>query len=175
LEAQPEQRFVLTILQPAITLDPSLFRRGDFLVVGRVSIFTVTMMCLCSSLVAGALQTATSAPATKASPPIITITDKDNGKDVDLTTGGTLIVKLTSNPSTGYAWAVSGDPSPLRLEKTSYVKNSQSAKIAGAPGMQVLRFAANASGMGTLTVLYRRSWEYNLPPAKTFSVRVNVR
>jgi len=144
-------------------------------VTGCVRIFNIAVMCLCFGLVAGALQTATSVPATKATAATVTITDKDNGKDVDLTTGGTLIVKLTSNPSTGYAWTVSGDPSPLRLEKTSYVKNSQSAKVAGAPGMQVLRFGANVSGMATLSLIYHRSWEYNVPPAKTFSLRVNVR
>ena len=29
--------------------------------------------------------------------------------------------------------------------------------------------------MATLTLVYRRSWEYNVPPIKTFTVRVNVR
>jgi len=126
-------------------------------------------------MIAGALQTSASTAPANASSPTVTLTDQDNGKDVDLTTGATLIVKLKSNPSTGYAWTVSGDPSPLRLEKTTYVKNSKSSKAVGAPGTQVLRFGVSSSGMATLTVVYRRSWEYNVPPAKTFSVRVNVR
>jgi inhibitor of cysteine peptidase len=125
-------------------------------------------------ITAEALQTAPSAWS-KVSSATVTVTGQDNGQDVDLTTGGILIVKLKSNPSTGYSWTVSGDPSPLRLEKTTYVKNSQSSKAVGAPGMQVLRFGVSSSGMATLTVVYRRSWEYNVPPAKTFRVRVNVR
>ncbi len=141
----------------------------------RVNILLIAALCFCSSLLAGARQTGSSASSSKASAATLTVTDQDNGKDVDLTSGGTLIVKLKSNPSTGYGWTVSGDPSPLRLEKTSYVKSSQSAKVVGAPGLQVLRFGATASGMANLTVVYRRSWEYNVPPAKTFSLRVNIR
>jgi inhibitor of cysteine peptidase len=145
------------------------------LVAARLNAFILAAACLCTGPPAGALQTASSTPSAKASAAALIVTDQDNGKDVDLTSGGTLIVKLKANPSTGYAWVVSGDASPLRLEKTTYVKNSQSAKVVGAPGMQVLRFGAHASGMANLTVIYRRSWEYNVPPAKTFSLRVNVR
>ncbi|MGA2905365.1 MAG: protease inhibitor I42 family protein [Candidatus Korobacteraceae bacterium] len=105
----------------------------------------------------------------------VSIADEDNSKDVDLTSGGTLIVKLKSNPSTGYSWAVAGDPSPLKLQKTSYRKNTASSKAVGAPGVQVFRFNASSAGMATLHLSYRRSWEYDVPPAKTFSVRVNVR
>jgi inhibitor of cysteine peptidase len=139
------------------------------------TIVTLAGLCLWIAMIAGASQTPPSASSTEASSPTVTLGDQDNGKDVDLTTGGTLVVKLKSNPSTGYGWTVSGDASPLRLVKTAYVKNSPSAKVVGAPGMQVLRFSAASSGMATLTVVYRRSWEYNMPPAKTFRVRVNVR
>ncbi|MGB8886279.1 MAG: protease inhibitor I42 family protein [Candidatus Korobacteraceae bacterium] len=138
------------------------------------SLLTIALLFFSTSALAHALQT-TPATSSKTSSSTITVTEQDNGKDIDLTTAGTLVVKLKSNPSTGYAWTVSGDPSPLRLEKTTYVKNSQSAKAVGAPGMQVLRFGVSSSGMATLTVIYRRSWEYNVAPAKTFSVRVNVR
>ena len=138
-------------------------------------IVTWAVLCLSTAMMAGALQTSASTAPANASSPTVTVTDQDNGKDIDLIAGNTLLVKLKSNPSTGYAWTVSGDPSPLRLEKTTYVKNSKSSKAVGAPGMQVLRFGVSSSGMATLTVVYRRSWEYNVPPAKTFSVRVNVR
>ncbi len=106
---------------------------------------------------------------------VVTITDKDNGTDVDLPQGATLLVKLASNPSTGYSWAVKGDPSPLKLEKTSVKKGKQSSKKAGAPGVQELRFGATSAGMASLTLEYRRPWEYTASPAKTFSVKVNVR
>jgi inhibitor of cysteine peptidase len=123
---------------------------------------------------ASALQTAASSKTAQPASSTTTITDQDNGSDVDLSAGGTLIVKLPSNPSTGYGWAVAGDPAPLKLQKRSYQKNTKS-HAAGAPGMQILQFSASSTGMGNLVVEYRRSWEYNTPPAKSFNVRVNVR
>ena len=116
-----------------------------------------------------------SASSTKTSPSVVTVTDENNGKDIDLTSGETLVVKLASNASTGYGWTVSGDPSPLKLEKMSYHKSTKSSQVTGAPGVQIFHFSAATAGIATLNLVYRRSWEYNMPPAKTFTVRVNVR
>jgi inhibitor of cysteine peptidase len=116
-----------------------------------------------------------SPPSHARAPAGVVLTDRDNGSDVDLAPNTPLIVKLTSNPSTGYAWAVVGDPSPLKLQKTSFRKGKTKNGTAGASGTAVLQLSANSAGMATLTLVYRRSWEYNLPPMKTFGVRVNVR
>ena len=105
----------------------------------------------------------------------IVITDQDNGKDIDLPAGGSLVVRLNSNPSTGYSWTIKGDPSPLRLVKSSTKKNSQTGHAVGAPVMQQFRLTAVSAGMASLTLEYRRPWEYNVAPARTFKVRVNAR
>ena len=104
----------------------------------------------------------------------VTATDQDNGKDIDLAPDQTLIVKLASNPSTGYKWTVEGDPAPLKLQKQTYRKSTKSSAM-GAPGMEVFQFSAGSSGIANLKLNYHRSFEYNLPPVKTFSLRVNVR
>ena len=106
--------------------------------------------------------------------PATTLTEQDNGRDIDLNAGETLIVRLPSNPSTGYTWTVAGEPAPLKLEKSTFHKKTANAGV-GAPGTMVFRLAATSSGIANLTIVYRRSWEYNTPPMKTFSVRVNVR
>jgi inhibitor of cysteine peptidase len=131
--------------------------------------------CLAFGCVAEAWQTPSAKSPATAGSHAVSITDEDNGKDVDLTSGGTLIVKLKSNPSTGYSWAVAGDPSPLKLERTSYRKNTSSSKVVGAPGVQVFQFDASSAGMATLQLIYRRSWEYNVQPAKTFKVKFEIR
>jgi predicted secreted protein len=105
----------------------------------------------------------------------VTITDADNGKDIELTTGQTLEVKLKSTAGTGYSWAVSGDPAPLKVTKSSTQRNKGSSPRAGASQSSVFELTAASPGLSTLTFIYRRPWEYNMPPAKTFSVRVNVR
>ena len=90
-------------------------------------------------------------------------------------TGDTLVVRLKSNPSTGYTWAIKGDPSPLRLVKSSAKKNNQTGHAAGAPVTQEFRLSATSAGMASLTLEYRRPWEYTAGPAKTFDVQVNAR
>lgn len=129
------------------------------------------LLLACGSVVAQ--QAATSSP-TKA-PVEAVLTDRDNGTDVDLAPNTPLIVKLPSNPSTGYAWAIVGDPSPLKLQKAFFRKGKTKSGAMGVSGTEVFRLTASSAGMATLTLVYRRSWEYNLPPMKTFSVRVNVR
>jgi len=120
------------------------------------------------------LQTASSGTSTKAPASAVTATAQDNGKNIDVAPGQTLVVKLASNPSTGYKWTVEGDPSPLKLRNDSYRRSTKST-ATGAPGMQIFRFSATSSGIANLTLNYHRLFEYNVPPAKTFSLRVNVR
>jgi inhibitor of cysteine peptidase len=126
------------------------------------------------SIPAEVLQTASPGPSAKTAASTVTLTDQDNGKDIDLAPDQTLVVKLASNPSTGYKWTVEGDPAPLKLQKQTYRKGTKSSAM-GAPGMEVFQFSAGSSGIANLKLNYHRSWEYNVPPVKTFSLRVNVR
>jgi len=129
------------------------------------------LILACSSVVAQ--QAATTLPAK--APSQVVLTDRDSGTDVDLAPNTRLLVKLPTNPSTGYAWTVVGDPSPLKLQKTSLQKGKTKGGAVGAAGIAVFQLSASSAGMATLSFIYRRSWEYNVPPMKTFSVRVNVR
>jgi inhibitor of cysteine peptidase len=112
---------------------------------------------------------------TKKSNSVVGVMEADNGKDIEVNSGQTLRVKLKVIPGTGYAWTLSGDPAPLKLTKSYTQQNNSTARRVGASQMSVFELSANAVGLANLTFVYRRSWEYNVPPAKTFSVRVNVR
>ena len=111
----------------------------------------------------------------KSAPSTVIVTDQDNGKDIDLPAGDTLVIRLKSNPSTGYSWAIKDDAAPLRLVKSSTRKNSQASHVAGAPVIQEFRLTAISAGMAPLTLEYRRPWEHGMAPAKTFQVKVNAR
>src|SRR5208337_23063 len=139
-----------------------------------VIIFAIAAVCLASSSLAQSVQTSTASPAGSHSSSTVIVTAQDNGKEVDLPQGGTLVVRLEANPSTGYSWTVKGDPSPLKLVKLSYRKNN-SNRAAGAPSTQELRLAATSSGIVLLDLEYRRPWEYNAAPARTFRIHVNAR
>jgi len=112
---------------------------------------------------------------TKKTQPVVGVHEADNGKDIDITTSQTLRVKLNTIAGTGYAWTLSGDPAPLKLTKSYTQHNNSTARRAGGAQPSVFDLTANSAGLANVTFVYRRSWEYNVPPAKTFSVRVNVR
>ena len=134
----------------------------------------ITLSCM---LLIGVTMVAqsTKPSGTKHTSPMVTVGEKDNGTTVDLTQDETLVVKLPGNPTTGYSWAVVGDPSPLKLVKSSTQRSAKSKTMAGAPSVQCFRFQANAAGIVSLTLNYRRPWEHEAPPAKTYTLRVQIR
>ncbi len=112
----------------------------------------------------------TSAPAT---PQQIQVTEADQGKNIMLNPGDSLVITLVSNPSTGYAWEVKPvDHAVLALiGEPAFKADSDSL---GAPGKTTLNFQTAASGSQALTLLYRRSFEKNAQPLKTFTINVTV-
>lgn len=104
------------------------------------------------------------------SAPLI-ITENDNGKTLQATVGQKIFIQLPSNPTTGYTWVVPRDTGPLVRGKKTYTANG--SNLAGAGGTQSLEFYAKDTGTATLTLEYKRPWE-NDPPARTFTVTVNV-
>ena len=66
-------------------------------------------------------------------------------------------IKLSSNPSTGYRWALKYNHKFLKLVKISFIPSNSS--LAGAPGVQVYVFKAIKSGNPTIDLKYLRSWE----------------
>lgn len=107
----------------------------------------------------------------------VQLTQADSGKTVSLARGGTLIVALTSNPSTGYAWSVvSPEPKNLELDgQPEFVPPGSTSPVVGAAGTQVFTFKAVATGKSTLRMEYRRSFEPNEPAQGTFTVEVEVK
>ena len=105
----------------------------------------------------------------------VTVSEKQNGASASLPAGGSLVVRLRSNASTGYMWQVTpGSNSVLRLVgKPQYV--APSTALIGAPGQQIFLFDAVADGAATLTLNYARPWEKNVLPAKVFRLTVHVR
>jgi inhibitor of cysteine peptidase len=98
----------------------------------------------------------------------------DDGSQVELKAGQTLIVSLEGNPTTGYTWeAAELDEQVLRQVGEAEFKPDSDA--IGAGGIQTLRFETVNSGQTTLNLVYHRSWETDEEPAETFSVQVVVR
>jgi inhibitor of cysteine peptidase len=103
---------------------------------------------------------------------------EDNGAQVKLAPGQTLVLTLEGNPSTGYSWdVVEVEDSVLRPQGEPEFKavSDQEPAPPGAGGVQVLRFRAVGSGETPLKLNYHRSWEKDVKPADTYSIQVVVR
>jgi len=139
-------------------------------------IIAVYSVLLCVAQLLSAQQPTAWAPtATKTAASVMTLTDQDNGKTIELKKGATLIMQLSSNASTGYRWSAPSSTSVLKLIKSDYKEQNQRTPIAGAPGVQTFEWQAAGPGTATLQLEYRRAWEKNVSPAKVFSITLRVR
>lgn len=90
-------------------------------------------------------------------------------------------VRLESNPTTGYSWAIrSGlDEKVLRLVGSTFVPPAPPAGGGPAPlgqgGHEVFTFEAVALGRTTLDFAYARPWEKGEAPVKIVEHVVRVR
>lgn len=97
-------------------------------------------------------------------------------KEAGVAVDGTLTVTLCSNPTTGFRWELTGMTAELILDQ---IDQKYEAPTAGAPvgagGQEVWTFKALKGGETTLTMEYRRPWETETEPAKTFTLTVLVK
>jgi inhibitor of cysteine peptidase len=102
------------------------------------------------------------------------VTDKDDGKTVQMSVDQALFVRLPSNPTTGYSWTLTANPAPLALIKSDFAPDAAKNGVMGAGGTQILQFAAKDTGTATISLGYRRPWEKDTPPARTFTVTITI-
>lgn len=99
------------------------------------------------------------------------VIEKDSGKTIEMRVGSSILVDLPGNPTTGYMWEVSSMDRAV-LQKIGDHKFSTNSNVIGAPGKVSMRFRVIGTGKTELLLVYRRSWEKNVAPAKTFSVKI---
>lgn len=106
----------------------------------------------------------------------LTLGDDAGGKQVTLKADQTLTVRLESNPTTGYGWEIAEvDDAVLKSQgEPQFEQQNSSKQLAGAGGWQVFHFTALKTGETNLKLVYRRPWEKNIEPIKTFTVQVVI-
>ncbi|MGB0065212.1 MAG: protease inhibitor I42 family protein [Terracidiphilus sp.] len=122
---------------------------------------------LLASLVLLAIGPAMARAATKV------VTDSDKGATVAIKMGDVLDVRLNSNPTTGYAWYLQKQSTPL-LKLTSQTQTQSTEPGVGRPIVQVFEFAPKATGTGVLLLHYVRSWLNPDPNEEQFSLHVTI-
>lgn len=104
--------------------------------------------------------------------------ESDNGRTVKLAAGESLEIALAENPTTGYRWQrakqAAGDVgSPCPFAKDDFEPDR--AGMPGAGGTHRWQFHAVEPGVCEIELEYRRSWEKDKLPERTFRIHVEVR
>ena len=97
-----------------------------------------------------------------------------NGTTKRVHVGDTLILTLSANASTGYAWTFKSTGTPiLRLLSARYVPPPQTpTPRLGAPGTFVARLAVRRTGRTTVALAYLRHTHPATPAARRFKVTI---
>ena len=111
----------------------------------------------------------------------IFLMSKGDETHITVNAPGEFSIKIESNPTTGYSWALQ----PLKEEEETLMKfkkqkveepgeESQKQRLLGAPTYEIFTFEALAPGEAVIRLHYRRPWEKDVPPIKKHKVIVTI-
>jgi inhibitor of cysteine peptidase len=106
----------------------------------------------------------------------VTITDKDKDAKIELAKGDKLLVKLPANPTTGFTWMIAKEADKLKSAgKPDYEPADKDKKVVGGGGTQIFTFTAQAAGEVEMELQYKRPFEKDKEPAKTYKFKVTIK
>lgn len=80
-------------------------------------------------------------------------------KEVEVNLPGSLIITLSSNPSTGYQWEAAKIGNSAIIAEDSHQFVEPQSDLVGAPGKDVWTFKTLEKGTSTINFQYSRPWE----------------
>jgi|SRR5215213_5505064 len=105
----------------------------------------------------------------------IKLTRNDNGKTLEAQVGGSVVIELPENPTTGYVWT----PDVKEGTGTAYLSGSKytPANESGIGGGGVRTFTVNvqSSGSATIEMKLRRQWEPESAAIDRFNAVIKAR
>lgn len=102
------------------------------------------------------------------------LTEKDNNKKVKLDKGSVLSVRLAGNPTTGFQWVIDKNDKQVLSPQGKPEYKPEKKGVIGGGGHFTFRFKAEQAGTSDLVLEYKRPFEKDKEPAKTFKVSVTV-
>jgi inhibitor of cysteine peptidase len=104
-----------------------------------------------------------------------TLTEKDSGKKIELKKGDLLSLKLEMTAGTGFTWVIAKNETAQLAPQGKPTVIPAKKGVVGGKATQVFQFKAAAEGTSDLELHYRRPFEKDKEPAKTFKVTVEVK
>jgi inhibitor of cysteine peptidase len=91
----------------------------------------------------------------------------DDSGNIEVKTGESFMIKLESNPTTGYSWSLVKPESDIIKKIDDVYKPTKTAgNIVGSGGTEEWTFKAIAKGQTKLVFQYIRPWEKDKQPEK---------
>jgi len=111
-----------------------------------------------------------------ASSGIVKVSESHDGQTVDVPQGGSLVVSLKSNPSTGYHWEVRdiSDREVLGEVGREFRPGEAPPDMVGVPGLDIWTFKALGRGSAHLRMGYIPPGRVSEDAEQTFDIQVNV-
>ncbi|MBO6281325.1 MAG: protease inhibitor I42 family protein [Alphaproteobacteria bacterium] len=86
------------------------------------------------------------------------ITQNDSGKQIEVTKGDIVTIKLAENPTTGYSWQFEVTPeNNIEVISAKYI--APRTTLIGAGGTKEYKFEVKNTGRTTINGYYVRPWE----------------
>jgi len=148
------------------------------IILGLVSVLLLPLLIIGCASEKVASTTATPTPNTQTVAITLDEFSANNSmlKYVETTYPGTVTVRLGSNPTTGYNWAVTEIVHPEVIEKVSNDYEGPTAtNIVGAGGTEEWVFNAKETGLAIIRMSYSRPWEGGEKDLYTVSINVNIK
>ena len=104
---------------------------------------------------------------------MLSLTEADNGRTVELRAGDTLRISLPENASGGYRWAV--DRVDGEFIKAAGSQPHYSSDAVGSGGLMTFTFEAKKAGSGEIALKNWRDFEGDASVQRRFRLRVDVK
>lgn len=100
-------------------------------------------------------------------PTVVVLSDAPSGARIAVAPDNMLVIRVQSNPSTGYGWTFScAQSNVLSFAGSTYEDLNHDPRICGAPGLESFSYKVLAEGDAEVEGHYARCWEKGVPPAK---------
>ena len=104
---------------------------------------------------------------------MLALTEADADKTIEVAAGDTVEIQLSENATTGYHWALETIDKSV-CEVIADERHGPDKVILGASGTHVWRLKATHAGNCRIEIAYRRAWQRDTPPARTFKLGLRV-
>jgi predicted secreted protein len=102
------------------------------------------------------------------------ITEQDNGKTIEVTTGDAVDIVVESSPSTGYLWQYTN----ANLEVIMQIRDPEfkaDSSLLGAEGRVTFHFKAARDGQKVVRMIYHKPDQPENQPAKVLEFTIVVK